>query len=384
MGGLGKFPNTDEMNALIDTIYEAGLAPERWKDTLEHISSSFHAGAALLQGYSNVDCDNHFVVVSDNLAGGEQEYATRYLALDPRIDYLRRNPQARVAYDYLHTTEREMRRSEYYAWFVRTHGLQYYLALRLEHSATGAAVCTLQFSPQHGHVDPDTIARFEILRPHLMRAFRTTRVLERERNQQQSRAEALDTLNTAVMSVDRIGRVKWANQAARSILTREDGLKLVSGQLVAERRAETQAMYRRLKACRSTERTGQAPRADLAISRSSGAIPHEVMLVPAGNKETFPSTSDNAGEVLLFVKHAGDGGRLSRRILQEKYNTTATEIRICSALAEGAGVTDLMEMLGVRESTIRTHIRNIMSKTQTSRQAQLVAVLNTLRRGWGG
>jgi DNA-binding CsgD family transcriptional regulator len=57
---------------------------------------------------------------------------------------------------------------------------------------------------------------------------------------------------------------------------------------------------------------------------------------------------------------------------------TPTEADIARRLTAGHTLAEICEALDIRESTIRTHVRHLFQKTQTRRQAELVAYL--LRR----
>ena len=52
------------------------------------------------------------------------------------------------------------------------------------------------------------------------------------------------------------------------------------------------------------------------------------------------------------------------------------EQRVCQMLASGDKAKDIADVLGVSIATVRTHLRNIYAKTETSGQIELVAVIN--------
>jgi DNA-binding CsgD family transcriptional regulator len=59
------------------------------------------------------------------------------------------------------------------------------------------------------------------------------------------------------------------------------------------------------------------------------------------------------------------------------YGLTGGELRVLLALAQGLGGKEAADMLGVSESTVRTHLQRIFSKTSTSRQAELLQLLQS-------
>lgn len=59
----------------------------------------------------------------------------------------------------------------------------------------------------------------------------------------------------------------------------------------------------------------------------------------------------------------------------QSYGLTPTEVRITQALTQGRKLTQIASDLGVSRSTVAFHMRNIFQKTETGRQAELVALL---------
>jgi DNA-binding CsgD family transcriptional regulator len=57
------------------------------------------------------------------------------------------------------------------------------------------------------------------------------------------------------------------------------------------------------------------------------------------------------------------------------YHLTPTELRVLLAIVRVGGVPQTAETLGIADSTVRTHLNRLFSKTGTSRQADLVKVI---------
>lgn len=62
-------------------------------------------------------------------------------------------------------------------------------------------------------------------------------------------------------------------------------------------------------------------------------------------------------------------------LLQSAYDLTASEIRVCSLLANNESVEGVSEKLRISPNTARTHIKRIYSKTGSSRQSDLVKLM---------
>ena len=53
------------------------------------------------------------------------------------------------------------------------------------------------------------------------------------------------------------------------------------------------------------------------------------------------------------------------------YGLTGGELRVLLAIAPGLGVEEAAEMLGISETTARTHLQHIFAKTATSKQTSM-------------
>lgn len=62
-------------------------------------------------------------------------------------------------------------------------------------------------------------------------------------------------------------------------------------------------------------------------------------------------------------------------MLIKMYGLTQAEARFCALLAEVKDLKAVCDMLDVRISTGRTHLRNIFAKTGTNRQAALIRLI---------
>jgi DNA-binding CsgD family transcriptional regulator len=61
--------------------------------------------------------------------------------------------------------------------------------------------------------------------------------------------------------------------------------------------------------------------------------------------------------------------------LRELFGLTRTEAAITAALAEGHGLAQIAAQFHIGLGTVRSHLKTILAKTGTHRQAQLVALV---------
>ncbi|HEY0759559.1 MAG TPA: helix-turn-helix transcriptional regulator, partial [Acidisarcina sp.] len=62
-------------------------------------------------------------------------------------------------------------------------------------------------------------------------------------------------------------------------------------------------------------------------------------------------------------------------IIRHAYGLTPTELRVLLGIVEVGGVPETARALGIAESTAKTHLQRLFSKTGVNRQADLVKLV---------
>ena len=69
---------------------------------------------------------------------------------------------------------------------------------------------------------------------------------------------------------------------------------------------------------------------------------------------------------------------LDQKLTQEVYGLTRTEAEIANAMFSGMNPREIAETRRVSIETVRSHIKNLLQKTESSRQVELVVKLSRL------
>ena len=86
--------------------------------------------------------------------------------------------------------------------------------------------------------------------------------------------------------------------------------------------------------------------------------------------------TERSGEKLICLSQAMSGWKKSiENLLGNTFSLTATEIAIARQLAEGHAIADIANSRNSSPATVRTQVKSIMSKTNTSRQIDLIRLL---------
>jgi DNA-binding CsgD family transcriptional regulator len=134
----------------------------------------------------------------------------------------------------------------------------------------------------------------------------------------------------------------------------------------------------------------------IALRQAGRWVPlaHWQPMLASGQEITLPLDGDSSTPVQITLRamSQGDGipgsfgwvmGTVERVALtrmdsmKKRFRFTRTQARLAEMLCEGMRPTVAAEKLGVKISTVRTHVGQMYEKTGTHTQAQLVALLHS-------
>ena len=95
-------------------------------------------------------------------------------------------------------------------------------------------------------------------------------------------------------------------------------------------------------------------------------------------KPAFTISGPEAGHALLVCERLDRPILLDQKLTQEVYGLTRTEAEIANAMFSGMNPREIAETRRVSIETVRSHIENLLQKTESSRQVELVVKLSRL------
>jgi len=365
-------PDADAILQIIDAIYEAGLDPAQWPETIRRLCRLL-GGVA---GYLFVTDEPSRAVRLSVTAGIPPEllqlYERHYIKDCPRLAYGTTHPGT-VGYDYRHSDERDMARVPFYAELLPRYGLKYYLGGTLFRDGSAAANLALQRTPSQGHVGEREIVLYGRLLPHLSRAVRMGLRLGALDARNASFEDALDRLPAGVVLLDDVGRPLFVNRAASAILDANDGLRCDGDGLHAARPADDTVLQRAIAAACGRDGGARDPGGIFAVPRPSGRRPCGVTIMPV--PRTAAMFAVHRPAALVFVSNPEAGHVIPADPLRRLWGLTPREAAVAQALASGATVAEAAAALGMAERTFRVHLASVFRKTDTHRQSELVRLL---------
>lgn len=99
------------------------------------------------------------------------------------------------------------------------------------------------------------------------------------------------------------------------------------------------------------------------------------MLLPVARGSRRDVVTSFSASVAVFMKDPAEASLMPGEAFARLYGLTGGELRVLVALAQGMGAKEAADVLGIGEPTVRTHLQRIFSKTGTTRQANLLRLL---------
>nr|WP_309504032.1 response regulator [uncultured Roseovarius sp.] len=183
---------------------------------------------------------------------------------------------------------------------------------------------------------------------------------------------ALDLIALGVVLLDGGGRVLHANYTARSMADAREFVTLRQGAVNATIAPGDGALRDAISEALDAARAGSGKVTGVMLERAADAL--TVSALVCALPETC-GTSETLPHVAVFLSPPAQERRVSAPLLADLFGLTPTETRVAAALAAGARPADAAAELGVSQTTIAFHMRNLFQKTGTNRQTDLVALI---------
>jgi DNA-binding CsgD family transcriptional regulator len=231
-----------------------------------------------------------------------------------------------------------------------------------------------------GPIGDGQIATARLFVPHLKRAVTISRLLEAKTVKAATFESVLDGLTAGVMLVDADLRLVHANRAAETTLAAGDPLRLHAGAVTA------------------ANGMGAALAVAVAGAAAGGAMGVRGLNVPARGRDgaefvlhVLPLRPGAQSSAILpsvvaaiFIAAAVALRPAPVAAIAALFELTPTEARVLEQVAAGRTNAEKAQALGIRVSTVRTHLLRLFDKTRTHRQADLVALLASFSLPLGG
>jgi DNA-binding CsgD family transcriptional regulator len=188
----------------------------------------------------------------------------------------------------------------------------------------------------------------------------------------------LDQLGAGVVVMSEEGKILHTNDAVQKMIAEGWPVRISNGHLQCEDRRATDTLYRALRYVADEAQALNADKLCLDISLAHASSSRGAAI---GSLKPV-LLDDGKGEmkifIVLYVTHTGAHNQCRLSAIADCFDLTPAETRTLEQFVQGGSLTEVAAALRISENTVKTHLQNIFAKTGTSRQMQLVRLVQAL------
>lgn len=355
----------DDLNVLIDAFERTATDQSAWVEACHH-AAVFVGGVGASIVPANLDLRRMAIPHTPAHAGpleklGVGEWATR----DPRSRVWAKAVNDGFTSDNDVFTHDEIEADPFYNELAK-HGLRWFCStgVLVNNEPWALAISRRVGDEPFGNRERE---RMLAVRPHLERAARRTAVLGERRKR--TLEDALVHSGRAVFVLDWSARVIGMNHGAEDVARR---FGMLRNNRFYSRHAPngTRISEFALRAVRFCPRRDSACTPMQVTDPASGQV---LMFDAIPLPRDYQSLAGNVCAVITVSVVGGED--ITDNSFAERFNLTRREAQLAMHLASGERLDQFAERHGLSIGTARQHLKSVFAKTQTNRQAQLVAMI---------
>lgn len=189
---------------------------------------------------------------------------------------------------------------------------------------------------------------------------------------QEALGAAFNQLGLAIVILSTSGGMLLANDLAKAMIEKGGPIRVVDGRLQAKDHAANAELLRAIVSLAQPGLEGREHH--LCLARAS-----ETEQAALGCLRPLAITEGRAAALALFIADSSQSNHYAIEALGKAYGLSKAETRTLRALAETDGIPEAAALLQISVATVKSHLRKIFRKTKTSRQVDLVHLVECCR-----
>jgi len=366
---------TKAYSELLSTLYGAPLDEAQWQLFLTRLCESTRSTVAMF--LRNDSTLGNRMLASGGMAipaEANQTYQAAHSYTDPFREAFLRNPRIGVIEGEDLVPHDQWVKSDAYRAVAAPFGIEHMTCMVLSVSTRAHDLISLWRGPERPLLEQEYRELLLMLLPHLQNALKIRKTFHQAERRARNAEAMLDASTTASILLDGAGRILHRNEAAERLVLRSDGLCIRADRLVPTDRAKRAEFSALITACAASD-LGH-PGGALALARSSSTRPLQLLITPIRLAEAHPSEV----RVLVLATDPDQFSDIPDAVLRQIFALTPAETGIANGLLTGLSLEEIAQLRSVSVATIRSQMKNLLGKTDTQRQGDLIRLLSTLPR----
>jgi len=362
----------ETFSKVVEAIYDCALDPNGWSNAISLLSDLLQSERCALAVHNYI---NHTDDFAFRLGIKNDDYwrmlEETYGRINPLVTPMIMRPVGAVATRSMVLDDNELSDSRFHKEWAKPQGLHDVILVKVLHTEQRIGAFTadrFDWQPPYGERE---VRLLTLLSPHICRAVAISDILNLETIRSEALEATLNALSSAVYLTDRHARVVFMNRTAERQVKMSNALHIDNNRLSAVDRAARAALTKAIDEASVDE-------AEMSDSGFTLALPEEeqaglvatVLPLTGGDRRGLGGAF--AATAAIFVQDPVVVPPFPGEAFAKLYGLTPSELRVLLAMAPGLSVKEAAEILGIGETTAKTHLQHIFSKTGTSKQTELL------------
>lgn len=363
---------TEQFSDLVGDVYDTTLDASTWPRVIPKLADFIGASVINLFAQDALKKNANVLHIHGIEPAFVESYMAKYIKLNPNFPSALFFPVGQVIRQEDMMPMEELQQTRFWKEWIAPQGIVDSLAAILEKSAMSCAVFSVLLRERDGLVDDETYRRMCLIVPHVQRAVLIGKAMDLGRVDAAALADTLDGMAAATILVDADARIMHANASAHAMLAdggvaRADGVRLGLTDPQAERSLR--------------EIITIASSGDSAVGSTGIAVPitegkrYVAHVLPLTSGARRLAGQRYAAVAAIFIQDGTISSATVFETIAQHFKLTPAELRVMLGIVEIGGVPEIAPVLGVSESTVKTHLQRVFEKTGTRRQADLVKIV---------
>jgi DNA-binding CsgD family transcriptional regulator len=210
--------------------------------------------------------------------------------------------------------------------------------------------------------------------PHVRRAVAVAEIIDLHKVDAATLAEAVDALAAGVFLVREDATIARANASGRAMLAARDILRETEDGLAATEPQARRALHDAIAGALGGDALLGSRGISVPLTSRNGER-YVACVLPLTAGERRQAGVSHAAVAAVFVHKAALDRPLPLATMAQHFRLTPAELRVLFALMEVGGVPEIAPMLGLSQTTVKTHLKHLFQKTGARRQTDLVKLV---------
>lgn len=358
---------------LLGTLHSAPLDDEHWQQFLVQI-------CGYTQSIYGIFTSNDSTLAKRILAHSgmprfaeaHRTYNQQFRHRDPFRERFLRNTRVGVIEGDDLCPHHELVKTDMYREFLCPLDLHHMTFMVLAMSPRKYELISMWRGKGRPQLDREALQLLQLVMPHIQTALQVRQVLGAAEVRAQNAEALLNASTTAAILLDEHGEIVFLNSAADRLTREADGIRIYNNQISPT--DNTSRMALRALILAAAARNQQDPGGAIKLERRSGSRPLQVLVTPFRPMDTRRSNA----RVLILVTDPEQKVNFPDAILRALYDLTPAETEIANGLLTGFSLEEVALLRKVSVATVRSQMKNLMGKTNTNRQSELIRLLSAL------